>query len=97
MKDIYKELKLTNYVVFDLETTGTDYFVDKIIEIAGIKYENGEEKAHTYELKNRERDSNEYQGFDSSDVIYLITPDRFQTLFVQSIPPWRNQHYNDPF
>ena len=44
MKDIYKELKLSNYVVFDLETTGTDYFVDKIIEIAGIKYENGEVK-----------------------------------------------------
>ncbi|MCK5760490.1 MAG: hypothetical protein KAH33_04300, partial [Candidatus Delongbacteria bacterium] len=44
MKDIYKELKLSSYVVFDLETTGTDYFVDKIIEIAGIKYENGKVK-----------------------------------------------------
>ncbi|MDA3884194.1 MAG: exonuclease domain-containing protein [Candidatus Delongbacteria bacterium] len=44
MKKIYKELKLQSYVVFDLETTGTDYFVDKIIEIAGIKYENGEAK-----------------------------------------------------
>ena len=42
-----------------------------------FKYENGEVKAHTYELKNRERDSDEFKGFNSSDVIYLITPDRF--------------------
>ena len=42
-----------------------------------FNYENGEEKTHTYELKDREKPSDEYQGFDSSDVIYLITPDRF--------------------
>lgn len=33
--------------------------------------------SHTYELKNRNRPSEEFAGFDSSDVIYLITPDRF--------------------
>ena len=55
MKDIYKELKLKNYVVFDLETTGTDYFVDKIIEIAGIKYENGEAKETFSSLVNPEQ------------------------------------------
>ncbi len=33
--------------------------------------------SHTYELKNRNRPSEEFTGFDSSDVIYLITPDRF--------------------
>ena len=32
---------------------------------------------HSYELKSRNRPSEEYIGFDSSDVIYLITPDRF--------------------
>jgi len=32
---------------------------------------------HNYELKRRNRPSEEYMGFDSSDVIYLITPDRF--------------------
>ena len=32
---------------------------------------------HTYELKSRNRSSEEFAGFDSSDVIYLITPDRF--------------------
>ncbi|MBN2790443.1 MAG: hypothetical protein JXR69_09670 [Candidatus Delongbacteria bacterium] len=42
MKKLYKELKLENYVVFDIETTGTDCFSDKIIEIAGVKYKNGE-------------------------------------------------------
>jgi glycosidase len=32
---------------------------------------------YTYELKNREPNSANRQGFDGSDVIYLITPDRF--------------------
>lgn len=32
---------------------------------------------HTYELKAREEKAAEYVGFNSSDVIYLITPDRF--------------------
>ena len=32
---------------------------------------------HSYELKKREKPADEYTGFDSSDVIYLITPDRF--------------------
>ena len=30
-----------------------------------------------YELKERSKDSKSRKGFDSSDVIYLITPDRF--------------------
>ncbi|CAM1368704.1 glycoside hydrolase family 13 protein [Tenacibaculum xiamenense] len=34
-------------------------------------------KKHTYELKRRSFDSNKLIGFDSSDAIYLITPDRF--------------------
>ncbi|MFY0604642.1 MAG: cyclomaltodextrinase N-terminal domain-containing protein [Flavobacteriaceae bacterium] len=39
--------------------------------------ENGKEKVHTYELKAREKSAEDYIGFNSSDVIYLITPDRF--------------------
>lgn len=39
--------------------------------------ENGEEKTYTYELKSREKDAEAYVGFNSSDVIYLITPDRY--------------------
>lgn len=33
--------------------------------------------AHEYELKEREENSQNRRGFDASDVIYLITPDRF--------------------
>ena len=42
-----------------------------------FKFENGDNLVQTYELKSRQKPSNEYVGFDSSDVIYLITPDRF--------------------
>jgi glycosidase len=38
----------------------------------------GEKKlSYDYELKARTKNSDEFKGFDSSDVIYLITPDRF--------------------
>ncbi|HAQ19203.1 MAG TPA: alpha-amlyase [Prolixibacteraceae bacterium] len=33
--------------------------------------------SYTYELKNREPHSADRKGFDQSDVIYLVTPDRF--------------------
>ncbi|MFD2725361.1 glycoside hydrolase family 13 protein [Hyunsoonleella rubra] len=32
---------------------------------------------HTYELKSRSKSAEDYLGFDSTDAIYLITPDRF--------------------
>ncbi|QOD60873.1 glycoside hydrolase family 13 protein [Polaribacter haliotis] len=38
---------------------------------------NEAKKKHTYELKTREKPADNYVGFNSSDVIYLITPDRF--------------------
>ncbi len=37
----------------------------------------GESKEITYELKQRDKDSATREGFNSSDVIYLIMPDRF--------------------
>jgi len=40
-------------------------------------FDDGAKKTHTYELKLREKPSNNFVGFDSSDAIYLITPDRF--------------------
>ena len=60
-------------------------FIDLIISkrtIAGkfniiFKEENKDDLVYTYELKSREKLSKEYKGFDSSDAIYLITPDRF--------------------
>ena len=38
----------------------------------------------TYELKERTQDSKLREGFDSSDVIYLITPDRFSNADVSN-------------
>ena len=38
---------------------------------------NSEQFKLSYELKSREQSQTYYKGFDSSDAIYLITPDRF--------------------
>ncbi|SDB65541.1 Glycosidase [Flavobacteriaceae bacterium MAR_2010_188] len=38
---------------------------------------NGKKLSYTYELKSRENKPENLVGFNSSDVIYLITPDRF--------------------
>ncbi|MEE9407740.1 MAG: glycoside hydrolase family 13 protein [Polaribacter sp.] len=40
-------------------------------------FDDGTKKTHTYELKSREKPAEDYIGFNSSDAIYLITPDRF--------------------
>jgi glycosidase len=42
-----------------------------------FKFDNGKQKIQTYELKSRLKPAQDYKGFNSSDVIYLITPDRF--------------------
>lgn len=63
-----------NYLFIDLiisESTKAGKF--NII----FKEENKDHLIHTYELKSREKSSEDYIGFNSSDAIYLITPDRF--------------------
>jgi len=44
-----------------------------------IQFRKGKKEvvSYNYELKNREPNSASRKGFDGSDVIYLITPDRF--------------------
>ncbi len=42
-----------------------------------FKNEKGDEKRHTYTLKNRTIKAENYIGFNSADAVYLITPDRF--------------------
>ncbi|GAA3584770.1 glycoside hydrolase family 13 protein [Snuella lapsa] len=42
-----------------------------------FKQNNGDELVHQYELKTREIPAKDFIGFNSSDAIYLITPDRF--------------------
>lgn len=42
-----------------------------------FKFKNGKEEKFTYQLKPRTKSAENYIGFNSSDVVYLITPDRF--------------------
>lgn len=42
-----------------------------------FEYPDGRKKVFEYELKARERAGEDLKGFDSADVVYLITPDRF--------------------
>ncbi|WP_288954728.1 glycoside hydrolase family 13 protein [uncultured Polaribacter sp.] len=58
-----------------------DFKIDKTAKAGKFditfKKENLENLIHTYELKSRKKKAEDYIGFDSSDAIYLITPDRF--------------------
>ena len=63
-----------NYLFLDLELSkGTQPGKFTIT----FEFDNGEKLRQTYELKSREKSSEDYIGFNSSDAIYLITPDRF--------------------
>ena len=73
LKEVHKA-DSPNYLFLDLE----------IVESANpgkfnivFKQEDGTELTQTYELKAREKSAEDYLGFNSSDAIYLITPDRF--------------------
>ncbi|CAH8293724.1 glycosidase [Mariniflexile fucanivorans] len=63
-----------NYLFIDL-------YIDKTTRVGEFnivfKFDNGDVIEQTYELKSRIKPAEDYIGFDSSDVIYLITPDRF--------------------
>ena len=39
-----------------------------------------------YELKARDRKAEEYTGFDASDVLYLVMPDRFAKAIPEGLP-----------
>lgn len=74
IKNVTKGTTSPNYLFIDLDiATTTKAGKFDIV----FQFKNGETKTHTYELKNRLREADEYQGFNSSDAIYLITPDRF--------------------
>lgn len=73
IKKVHKA-KSSNYLFIDLKISKSSK-AGKFDIV--FKSENKDNKSHTYELKNRDLPSEDYVGFDSSDVIYLITPDRF--------------------
>lgn len=66
--------KSENYLFIDLK-------IDKTTKAGKFDivftFDDRSKKTHTYQLKERQKSADEYKGFDSSDVIYLITPDRF--------------------
>lgn len=63
-----------NYLFLDLEISESAKAGKFNIN---FKFENDNNLVQTYELKSREKTSEDYIGFNSSDVIYLMTPDRF--------------------
>ncbi|EAQ41125.2 glycoside hydrolase family 13 protein [Polaribacter sp. MED152] len=73
-KNATKTTKSNNYLFLDLEISETTTAGKFDIT---FKKENSETLTHTYELKSREKSADSYKGFDSSDAIYLITPDRY--------------------
>ncbi len=73
IKEVHKA-KSPNYVFIDIEISKNAKAGQFDIV---FKNEKGEVSTHTYELKERLKSSEDYRGFDSSDAIFLITPDRF--------------------
>ena len=71
--DKVHKAKSPNYLFIDL-TVATDAAAGKF----DIVFNNDDGQLnHTYELKARVQSGEEFEGFDSSDVVFLITPDRF--------------------
>jgi glycosidase len=62
-----------NYLFIDLEIGQAKAGTFNIT----FELEEGSEEVYEYELKSREKPASKYVGFDNTDAIYLITPDRF--------------------
>ncbi|WP_026934064.1 glycoside hydrolase family 13 protein [Christiangramia echinicola] len=68
------QAKSPNYLFIDLnisENTEQGTF-DLILEMP-----DGKKETYDYELKQRTRPAEDYIGFNNTDAVYLITPDRF--------------------
>ncbi len=70
----YHKADSPNYIFLDLEISEAAK-AGKFNIV--FKQEDGTELIQTYELKERLKSAQDFVGFDSSDAIYLITPDRF--------------------
>ena len=72
IKNFHKSNNSDNYLFLDLEIKeNVNPGVFKITFLNEDKIE------YNYELKRRITKSSDFIGFDNSDVVYLITPDRF--------------------
>lgn len=63
-----------NYLFIDLDLSRLEH--PEKTEIV-FKHKGNKDLRYNYEFKQRIKDSEKRKGFNSSDVIYLITPDRF--------------------
>ena len=62
-----------NYLFIDLQISNST-----LPGTFKIEFNKGQKKlAHNYKIDKRRNPSQQNEGLDSSDVIYLITPDRF--------------------
>lgn len=85
--ELEPEIEWPGVTLENVHRTGNPNYLFIALDISGdaepgrfdIRFErDGEtELSHPYELRVREPGSAERRGFDASDVIYLMTPDRF--------------------
>ncbi|MGJ5642552.1 glycoside hydrolase family 13 protein [Formosa sp. S-31] len=68
------QAKSKNYLFIDLKIASSAK--SGTFDIV-FKSKKGKNQVYAYQLKSREKASKDYVGFNSSDAIYLITPDRF--------------------
>ncbi|WP_460189990.1 glycoside hydrolase family 13 protein [Urechidicola sp. KH5] len=69
----HKATKSDNYLFLDLDISKAKKGTYKIDFFKGKKIK----LSHSYQIKERDQTAEEHVGFDSSDAIFLITPDRF--------------------
>jgi len=62
-----------NYLFLDLEISASAKAGKFPINFSS----NGKKQTYSYELKNRDKSTNRFQGVSNKDFIYLIMPDRF--------------------
>jgi len=71
-----KSIKKTdspNYLFLNLEIRAAQPGTFNLV----FQMKDGTEATYEYQLKKRQKSAEDYVGFDNTDAIYLITPDRF--------------------
>ncbi|MGO1728002.1 MAG: glycoside hydrolase family 13 protein [Flavobacteriaceae bacterium] len=73
LKKVHKA-ESPNYLFLDLELQQhTEAYDFDLV----FHFKNKEDFVYNYQVRERHKAANEFVGFDSSDAIYLITPDRY--------------------
>jgi DNA polymerase III epsilon subunit family exonuclease len=104
-KDAYISRKATtfpsSYVVFDTETTGLEYPIERIIEIGAIKYINHTPVGKFQMLINPERELDDFitelTGIRNEDLINKPTVDLILPMFISFIEDYALVAHNAPF